>query len=435
MPSTYEVDQFGNIIIKTTNALGDHAELVGAGLQVMSTYFDLRTISGIGVDATLKQTAPLQATYAAVHGTLGAAYKLGRALGAIGLAADLGSKAISIAQAEDPRREAFAQTVDFAGEVVAGMAGDAAGSETGPFAPLVGAGTSWAFEQSHIGYVAGTMAYDYGGGAISNGIDYTAKEVVDEKNFLISKALAAAIPTFHCFPAGTAILTDHGVERPVETIEEGDLVAAFNGMGSLVARRVVGLSQSVTDTWIELANGLVVTPGHRFLTPDGSFSSIGDILAVGGAIVLADGATAYVTGRYIHYSEATADLFEQAQGYAYDFEGSAALAPEFKRGWKTYNFEVEDLHTYVAGGVRVHNASPPYILSSTGQQLHELLTPVYDSHTGQWELMAAYRAPGWPTGDIIDTVAINPAGYASKASGEELFPVVVDRYNADTNTF
>jgi hypothetical protein len=35
------------------------------------------------------------------------------------------------------------------------------------------------------------------------------------------------------------------------------------------------------------------------------------------------------------------------------------LAPRIEQGWKTYNFEVEDLHTYVAGGVRVHNDSDP----------------------------------------------------------------------------
>jgi hypothetical protein len=38
-------------------------------------------------------------------------------------------------------------------------------------------------------------------------------------------------------------------------------------------------------------------------------------------------------------------------------EGGAALKPEVRRGWRTYNFEVERLHTYVAGGVRVHNRS------------------------------------------------------------------------------
>ncbi len=41
----------------------------------------------------------------------------------------------------------------------------------------------------------------------------------------------------------------------------------------------------------------------------------------------------------------------------YGLEGTTALKPSVKSGWKTYNFEVEDLHTYVANGVRVHNDS------------------------------------------------------------------------------
>ena len=33
------------------------------------------------------------------------------------------------------------------------------------------------------------------------------------------------------------------------------------------------------------------------------------------------------------------------------------MKPEWKKGWKTYNFEVEKYHTYIAGGIRVHNES------------------------------------------------------------------------------
>ncbi|MFN3253834.1 DUF4214 domain-containing protein, partial [Roseibium album] len=57
------------------------------------------------------------------------------------------------------------------------------------------------------------------------------------------------------------------------------------------------------------------------------------------------------------YSAATADMFEQAEGYVYPENGNLAQKPVYMKGWKTYNFEVEDFHTYVAGGVRVHNDS------------------------------------------------------------------------------
>ncbi|MEM5585968.1 calcium-binding protein [Roseibium sp. AS2] len=74
-------------------------------------------------------------------------------------------------------------------------------------------------------------------------------------------------------------------------------------------------------------------------------------------MVLADGSEAEVTSERIVYSAATADMFEQAEGYVTPENGNLALKPVYKKGWKTYNFEVEDFHTYVAGGVRVHNDS------------------------------------------------------------------------------
>ena len=36
-------------------------------------------------------------------------------------------------------------------------------------------------------------------------------------------------------------------------------------------------------------------------------------------------------------------------------EHGLALKPEVRKGWKSYNFEVEELHTNIAGGVWVHN--------------------------------------------------------------------------------
>jgi len=246
---------------------------------------------------------------------------------------------------------------------------------------------------------------------------------------------AAAQAGGHCFPAGVLISRPDGSSAPIETIRPGDLVSAFDRLGDLVARKVMRLSSNITDTWIELSNGLIVTPGHRFLTPAGAFQSIADILISDNAIVLADGSYLLVTGRYILYSAATAGLFEQAEGFAYDLDGSTALAPEFKRGWRTYNFEVEDLHTYIAGGVRVHNASPQYMFSTDGRPLTEQAALVYDSKSGTRIPEAIYLPAGY-TGPVpISTVAFNPAGYASAATGAELFPVAVDRYDADTNTW
>lgn len=168
-----------------------------------------------------------------------------------------------------------------------------------------------------------------------------------------------------CFPAGTGISSPSGETVAIETLRPGDEVLAYPcddvaGRGALVPARVGRLFEGITDAWIELSNGLVVTPGHHFLDSEGRFRPIADILGDDGVVVLEDGRTERVTGELIRYSTATADLFEQAEGYLYDIDGSAAVAPKFKLGWRTYNFEVEHFHSYVAGGVRVHNASILY---------------------------------------------------------------------------
>src|ERR1043165_2470140 len=102
---------------------------------------------------------------------------------------------------------------------------------------------------------------------------------------------------------------------------------------------------------------VTVTPGHRFLAADGSFRAIGDILDDDSRIVLADGSIIAVTAERFVYSSQSAGLYEEAQVLTYPVVGATVRAPLVKSGWKTYNFEVEELHTYVAGGVRVHNDS------------------------------------------------------------------------------
>jgi len=178
------------------------------------------------------------------------------------------------------------------------------------------------------------------------------------------------IGTPECFPAGTQIQLANGETAPIEALRAGDNVAAFDGelfrgRGGLEGHKVVRQFENITDTWIQLSNGLTVTPGHHFLDAKGGFRCIEDILADDGIIINKDGIEQAVTGEYIHYSAENADMFEQAEGYvAQSFGGTdlpqaggLAVARIFKKGWKTYNFEVENFHTYVAGGVRVHNHS------------------------------------------------------------------------------
>jgi len=163
---------------------------------------------------------------------------------------------------------------------------------------------------------------------------------------------------------------------------------------------------------------------------------------------------ATVTGETIRYSKDTADLYEQAEGYVARTEGGLALAPVYKKGWKTYNFEVADYHTYVAGGVRVHNKSYDYKVHY-GDTLSQI---AQRNNTTVAAIMADRR-----NSDIVDpnkiyagkTIHLTPGGalakqvmssdgsdkspsnvtYVSKATGEVLHPVQTTRYDPDSGAF
>lgn len=165
----------------------------------------------------------------------------------------------------------------------------------------------------------------------------------------------------HCFPPGTQISTPDGNKQPIETVKVGDFVLAYDPAlgtsGRLVPARVSRVFENITDSWYVLSNGLTVTPGHRFLDAEGNFRSVQDILATDGLIVSDDGRIVEITGTLIQYSSEASQLYQTAEGLVTAVVGAVAEAPVHKVGWKTHNFEVEDYHTYVAGGVRVHNAS------------------------------------------------------------------------------
>lgn len=176
-----------------------------------------------------------------------------------------------------------------------------------------------------------------------------------------------------CFPADVEVETLADGSRPISVIAVGDTVLAFDpfadcGRGSLVPKHVSRLFRNVTTEWRVLSwqeNGetreLTCTPGHHFLDKFGNFSTISEILERSGGeevtIVLADGRLQRVSARRVVYSAETAHLYERASKLEAPVSGGLALSPVLVEGWATYNFEVEDLHTYIAGGVRVHNES------------------------------------------------------------------------------
>lgn len=173
--------------------------------------------------------------------------------------------------------------------------------------------------------------------------------------------LPAPHPT-HCFPSDTRIHTANQNSKAINIVQIGDFVLAFDpkansGRGDLVTRRVTRLFRNITQEWLNLSNGMTVTARHRFLNEFGAFEEAQSICARGGFMVKADGSFLKVTAERIVYSEQTRHLYEEVEELSYASAGNTALAPQMTRGWRTYNFEVEELHTYIAGGIRVHNDS------------------------------------------------------------------------------
>gem|GEM_PF-3973769 len=143
------------------------------------------------------------------------------------------------------------------------------------------------------------------------------------------------------------------------------------GHGDLASRKVTRLFRNVTREWIEISpaaeqaplaakqgfSKAYVTPGHRVMTASGQFMRADAAVAANVALAMADGSGVDIKARRIAYEADTAALFEQAEQFSYGHDGNTALAPAIEQGWRTYNFEVEERHTYIAAGLRVHNDS------------------------------------------------------------------------------
>jgi hypothetical protein len=185
---------------------------------------------------------------------------------------------------------------------------------------------------------------------------------------LAPKGGFGALP--RCFPATTLVQTSLTGWRPIADLRAGDVVLAFDpaadlGRGALVPRRVTRLYRNTTTEWIRLSwmeNGepreLVATPGHHFLDSAGTFPTIAELTRDGRArVVLASGEVAEVLAERIVWSQETAHLYEAAHALAAT-DGATALKPEAAQAWQTYNVEVEELHTCVAGGPSVRRPRP-----------------------------------------------------------------------------
>lgn len=241
----------------------------------------------------------------------------------------------------------------YAGEVtgaaVGGMLGGAIGGAPGA--------TFGAKMGKEAGFVAGSAV-----GAYLGAIGYAGEQVysqrVDQNISKYGIDLDGAVS--QCFSGDVKIELMDG-KKNIRDISPGDFVLSFSENKALTSRltagRVVRVFRSITSEWIVFPDGTAVTPGHKFLNEKGAFERIDYILARAGMIVTISGELKLAVAERVSYSEQTRDLYEEDENFVYASSGSGALQPEIKKGWRTYNFEVESLHTYIADGYRVHNDS------------------------------------------------------------------------------
>lgn len=217
----------------------------------------------------------------------------------------------------------------------------------------------------------------------------------------------------HCFPQGTQIDVPDGSTVPIESIRRGDSVLSFDstaelGRGALVTKRVTQVFENVTKEWLKITvnidkepSELITTPGHKFLDSEGRFREIFNILDdETPLVILRDGSIAKVSAERVEFSEATRNQFEVVGGQ--QDTGSSSSA-----GWRSYNFEVEDLHTYVAGGVRVHNDSQATVdlAGSVGRTFGTLLSSVLLEDESQFVQILGGTVLGAITENLAEVVA------------------------------
>jgi hypothetical protein len=144
-----------------------------------------------------------------------------------------------------------------------------------------------------------------------------------------------------CFPAGTPVATPEGTIS-IEVIKPGDIVHSFDTVTGETSAHTV--SQVFAHTWEEVGKEspllvitheqgvLTITANHQVYLKNTSFSDMfpdfaqAKFLRVGDTLTLEDGTLSKII--------------------------SITNGPQYDR---VYNLEVKDTHTYIAGGVRVHN--------------------------------------------------------------------------------
>ena len=148
----------------------------------------------------------------------------------------------------------------------------------------------------------------------------------------ITGFISGGMTSNQCFAAGTLIATANGL-IPIEDIQPGNFVWATNPeTGETELKPAVQLFRNETDEWVHVTvNGeeIVCTSEHPFYSPVKGWTAACQLRA-GDILVL-------VNGEYVVVEQVQHELLESPVA--------------------TYNFEVQDFHTYYVGesAVLVHN--------------------------------------------------------------------------------
>lgn len=260
------------------------------------------------------------------------------------------------------------------------------------------------------------------------------KKAIEIRSSNLSQEDIASISDSRCFAAGTMIDLGGGKIAAIETLKSSDEVACFdptaeNGRGALTTRPIVRVYENVTDCFIrvEYPDGrdpMHVTPGHRVLDETGGFTKIGDLLRLGNntaRLIDVSGEIITVTGKWLHFSAETAHLFERATSKSMIVGGNTVFKEEVKEGWKTYNFEVAELHTYIAQNTRVHNDSG--VLGRIGKDIDAGLDALFGGEDGDGTVRDALtdivtsplHAAGELIGGIVNAGAAIVNGFSNAA--------------------
>lgn len=126
---------------------------------------------------------------------------------------------------------------------------------------------------------------------------FSRNKDIPEKGFSEVRRSYTKDDFIRCFSAGTHIDMANGTQKPIETIEIGDEVLAYDpeanaGLGELRSGTVTRTMTNIVDEIIDF-HGMKVTPGHATLCCDGPNAGrhipLMDIIMADGAVANRDG--------------------------------------------------------------------------------------------------------------------------------------------------